>query len=173
MKGTQKYKKVIYLDGVLTSYKEVAKVFDIKEITARNIYNFEKGDYREYRCRKLSYRYWKMYRVFNINGHITDDHRTAANWLQIGQDTLYTYLCANKNGWNLNGNHVTFTEQWKEMQFSEVKRTTRPSELAELVEVAYTYDFVEYSGIKVVRKMSGDTLIKSYGWSVGQKYLQA
>ena len=173
MKGTTKYYKQFYIDGKKTNYKEVAQILGIKEQTARNIYNFEIVDTRDYKGHELSYKYVKMVRVFNVNGRITENHNEVANWLGLGTKSLYSYICSNKNGWSYAGNTVTFHEEFREIDYTTMKRILRPRDLSELVEVEYTHDVVDYNGVRIVRKMSGDTLIKSYGWSVGQKYLQA
>jgi len=173
MKGTTKYYKEFYIDGKKTTPKEVAQILGIKEQTARNIYKFEIVDTREYKGHELSYKYVKMVRVFNVNGRITENHNEVANLLGLGSTSLYSYICSNKGGWSYAGNTVTYHEEYREVDYTTIKRILRPRDLSELIEVEYTHDVVDNDGVRIVRKMSGDLLIKSYGWSVGRKYIEA
>ena len=149
MKGTTRYFKQFYIDGKKTSHKEVAQILGIKEQTARNIFNFEIVDTREYKGHELSYKYVKMVRVFNVNGRITEDHNEVAGRLGLGSKSLYSYICSNKGGWNYAGNTVTFHEEYREVDYTTMKRILRPRDLSELIEVEYAHDVIDHNGERI------------------------
>jgi len=171
MKTQNHYKKEVFIDGEKTSYRQLMQIFTIAEATARNLFKFELDDVRIFRGRKLSYRWIKLHRTFNINGRITDDYAEVTRWLGLTYDTLYTYLSDNPRGWVKNSNHVTFTEEWREVDYWTLDRKKRGNDNAPLIAKPAQYDVIEYKGVKIVRRIIDGTLDKTYGWSVGREKL--